>query len=328
MTRTNRLIASLACAVTLAILGGGCGGDDQRDASTTRANGQLEKRTLKIGALPITDLVQLYVADANGYFRDVGLKVEIRNFEGGAAIVPAVLDGSLDLGWSNSISILQARARGVALRFFAGGLYQGPGHWTSALMVAKDSPIRRPDQLRGRTVAINTLANINELVMRASLDRAGLEADAAELLEVPFPEQAAALESGRVDAILPSEPFVTMAKRGGARVIDPDPFTVVGSPVFIAAFFASDHWLRENPNTAAAFRRAVNRATAYWNEHPEERAGIIARYTKVPPQVAKRMSLGESRTEISAGDVQRQIELARKYGLIRESFHAGDVLAR
>jgi NitT/TauT family transport system substrate-binding protein len=320
-------------ALLLALVGfGGCGGDEPEDAgapvTVAGASGRPEIQRLKVGALPITDLKQLYVADAKGFFRDEGLEVEITNFEGGAAIIPAVEGGSLDLGWSNSVSILQARARGLPMRFFAGGLNQGPSHWTSAIMVTEDSPIRTPEQLRGRTVALNTLANINELVMRAYLDREGVEPDAYDLLEVPFPDQPTALDAGRVDAILPTEPFVTVARQGGARTVDAQPFTVIGPDPFVAAFFATDDWLRRNPNTAAAFRRAVNRATAYWNKHPEERAEIIARYTKVPRALAEEVVFGEPRTEISEADVQRQIDLSHQYGLIPRSFDAGEVLAR
>jgi threonine dehydrogenase-like Zn-dependent dehydrogenase/ABC-type nitrate/sulfonate/bicarbonate transport system substrate-binding protein len=324
---------SMALMLLLAIVGfAACGdGERERDAGLQRladATGRPEIHKLEVGALPITDLKQLYVADAKGFFAQERLEVEIENFEGGAAIAAAVESGSVDLGWSNSISILQARQRGLGFRFFAGGLYQGPGHWTSAIMVPEDSPIQRPEQLRGRSVAMNTVGNINELVMRAYLDGAGVEPDAYELLEVPFPDQPAALDAGRVDAALPTEPFVTVAEEDGARVLEAKPFRAIGSHPFVAAFFATDRWLGENPNTAAAFRRAVNKATAYWNDHPDERAEIISRYTRVPAAVAEKIALGEPRTEISQGDLQRQIELSHKYGLIPKTFDAAEVLAR
>jgi NitT/TauT family transport system substrate-binding protein len=334
-TDPNRLrrASSIAFIVLLAVVGfGACGGDERAaDGSMPTLagrGGEPEIKRLRVGALPITDLKQLFVADAKGFFRREGLEVEVENFEGGATIIPAVESGSVDLGWSNSVSILQARARGLAMRFFAGGLYQGPGHWTSALMVPEDSPIRTPEQLHGRTVALNTLANINELVMRAYLDREGVAPDAYELLEVPFPDQPAALDAGRVDAILPTEPFVTVAEQNGARTVHAQPFTVLGPDPFVAAFFTTDEWLRQNPNTAAAFRRAVNKATAYWNDHPDERAEIISRYTQVPAAVAEKIALGEPRTEISHAELQRQIELSHKYGLIPKTFDAAEVMAR
>jgi NitT/TauT family transport system substrate-binding protein len=333
-TSGARVAASLLCILLVAIGGyGGCGGDERATGGgavprLADRTGEPEVRKLRVGALPITDLKQLYVADAKGFFRQEGLEVEIQNFEGGATIIPAVQSGSVDLGWSNSISILQARARGLDVRFFAGGLYQGPGHWTSAIMVGGASPIGTAEQLQGRTLALNTLGNINELVVRAYLDREGLAPGAYELLEVPFPDQPAALEAGRVDAAVPTEPFVTLAEEGGSRVIESRPFRAIGSHPFVAAFFTTDRWLRENPNAAAAFRRAVNKATVYWNDHPDERSEIISRYTQVPAAAAEKIALGEPRTEISPAELQRQIELCHKYGLIPKTFDPADVLAR
>jgi NitT/TauT family transport system substrate-binding protein len=326
---------ALAAAALLCILllgaSGGCGDEPVRDAGLLRlpdASGRPELRTLKVGALPIADLKQLFVADAKGFFRQEGLEVDITHFEGGAAIVPAVESGSVDLGWSNSASMLQARARGLDFRFFAGGVYQGPGHWTSALMVPESSPLRSAAQLQGRTVALNTLANINELVLRAYLDRAGIEPEAAKPLEVPFPDQPVALDAGRVDAALPSEPFVTAARRSGARVLDARPFAAIGKRPFVAAFFAKTDWLREHPNTVAAFRRAVGKATRYWDGHPQERAAIIARYTELPAALGERMTYGEPRTSIAEADIQRLIELSHRYGLLSRTFDAREVLAR
>jgi NitT/TauT family transport system substrate-binding protein len=330
--RTWRSRRQALCVVALAlVVVAGCRvgarAEGDRAPGPAGASGEPEIHELKVGALPITDLKQLYVADAQGFFREEGLEVEIQNFEGGAAIIPAVESGAVDLGWSNSISILQARARGLEVRFFAGGVYQGPGHWISAIMVPESSPIRRPEQLRGRTVALNTLANINELVMRAYLDRAGVASDDTEFLEIPFPDQPASLEAGRVDAAVPTEPFVTVANQKGARVLDARPFAAIGPEPFVAAFFASDDWLRENPNTAAAFRRAVIKATHYWNDHPEQRAEIITDYTEVPPELAQQISFGEPRTKVREQDVQAQIELSHKYELLPRTFDASAVLA-
>jgi NitT/TauT family transport system substrate-binding protein len=326
-------IRSLSVLLALAAIAlAACGGEERNSGPAVlrlpERTGAPEIKQLKVGALPITDLKQLFVADAKGFLRQEGLEVEIQNFEGGATIIPAVESGSVDVGWSNSVSILQARARGLDMRFFAGGLYQGPGHWTSAIVVPEGSPVRSPEQLEGRSVALNTLGNINELVIRAHLDREGVAPGAYELLEVPFPDQPAALEAGRVDAILPTEPFVSVAEQSGGRVVHAKPFTAIGPDPFVAAFFTTDEWLRQHPNTAAAFRRAMKRATEYWYHHPEERAEIISRYTKVPAAVSEQIVLGEPRTEISEADVQRQIDLSRRYGLIPKTFDAREVLAR
>jgi catechol 2,3-dioxygenase-like lactoylglutathione lyase family enzyme len=127
----------------------GCGGDDNGGSgggpsaeaesmpNLDQATGAPEKSQINVGAIPITDLTQLYVADDRGFFEDEGLEVEIRNFAGGAEIAPAVRGGSMDLGWSNSVSVIQAQAQGLDFTFFAGGRWERPpGDHPEAFVVA------------------------------------------------------------------------------------------------------------------------------------------------------------------------------------------------
>jgi NMT1/THI5 like protein len=220
MRRTgSRSAAGMVSVLCLLLAFAGCGGDERADGTgilpLAAATGRPEIHRLKVGAGPITDLKQLYVADAKGFFREQGLEVDIVYREAPGTVIPAVVSGDLDLGWLNSLSLL--RARGLDMRFFAGGVYQRPGHWNSAIMVRKDSPIRTPEQLRGRTIAINSMRNINELVIRAYLDREGVAPDDYELLEVPFPDQPAALQTGASTRFCPpsrSSPRPSRAVRG------------------------------------------------------------------------------------------------------------------
>ena len=122
MRHVQGIATSVAIAVLVGMLGACARSEHATDGAIpdlAQASGPPEIRSLTVGALPITDLKQLFVADALGFFEHEGLQVDIRNFGGGAEIVPAVVSGAVDLGWSNSISILQGRARGLPLRFFA-----------------------------------------------------------------------------------------------------------------------------------------------------------------------------------------------------------------
>lgn len=55
---------------------------------------------LRVGIIPVGDCLQIFVADAKGYFKDEGLTVEMPRLAGGAAIAPAVEGGTLELGLS------------------------------------------------------------------------------------------------------------------------------------------------------------------------------------------------------------------------------------
>ena len=156
---------------------------------------------LRVGYIPVGDCLQFYVAEEEGYFAAEGLAVAGSAMKGGAVIAPAVEGGELAIGWSNTVSIILAHAKGFDFAFLAPGAEGVAGeHDVYALLVPADYPITSVAGLAGKTVAINTLGNINEAAMRALAQQAGLAPDAIRLVEVPFPDMAAALAMARAKA--------------------------------------------------------------------------------------------------------------------------------
>ena len=113
------------------------------------------------------------------------------------------------------------------------------------LLVLKDGPIEEPKDLEGKTIAVNTLKNICEVTIKASLEEEGVAVDKLKFAEVPFPDMNAALEAGRVDGACVVEPFVSQGTAGKARGIDP--FYVRTAPdLTVATYFTSTQYAEEN----------------------------------------------------------------------------------
>jgi len=72
---------------------------------------------VKIGMMPVVDCLQLFVAKEKGFFEQENLKVETIPMAGGAVIAPAVNSGELDIGFSNSLSIIIAHEKGFDFKF-------------------------------------------------------------------------------------------------------------------------------------------------------------------------------------------------------------------
>src|ERR1700722_16740023 len=77
--------------------------------------------TLKVGLVPIWDVGPYYAAAAQGYFAAENLDVSAQIVRGGAVGIPAMLNGALDIVYSNGTSIVTAIARGIDLRIILEG---------------------------------------------------------------------------------------------------------------------------------------------------------------------------------------------------------------
>jgi NitT/TauT family transport system substrate-binding protein len=312
--RSLAVLLALACALALAACG-----DDDDDEAGGGGGGGAETTTLRVGVIPIADVAPLYLGIDKGFFEQESLRIEPQLAEGGAAITPAVVSGDFQIGFSNTISLLIAASKGVPVQIISQGVLGGKDEseaWAD-LLVLKDGPIRSAKDLEGRTIAVNTLSNICEVTIKASLEPEGVDVDKLEFTEVPFPDMIAALEQKRVDGACVVEPFVSQGKAGPARGIAP--FYVRTAPdLTVATYFTTKQYAEENEDVVDRFVRAMNKSLEYAQANPDEVRRILLDYTEIPPEAAEAIKLPIWRTDLNEPTIEKLSELSVKYGLIEE----------
>src|SRR4051794_37798647 len=95
----RRFAPWLALAVASALSLAACGGSDGSSGSS--GDGTTATTKVSVGVIPIIDVAPLYLGIAKGFFSKRGLEVKPVPAQGGAAIVPAVVSGSQQFGFSN-----------------------------------------------------------------------------------------------------------------------------------------------------------------------------------------------------------------------------------
>lgn len=213
----NRTATYIASASAL-MLGLSACGDDGSAAGETDGDSLTE---ITVGVIPIASNAPIYLGDAEGFFEEEGLSLEIRDTVGGAAAIPAVESGDFDFADSNLVSIMVAKDRGLDLTIVATGSAStgDPDEDATAVVVPEDSSIQSPADLAGSTVSVNTLENIGDTTISGVVEADGGDPSRIEYMEVPFPDVPAALSNNQVDAAWVAEPFLTQVLSEGARVI-------------------------------------------------------------------------------------------------------------
>jgi NitT/TauT family transport system substrate-binding protein len=311
--RSLPLLVLLLAVLALA----GCGDDD--DDGGGGGGAQAEPTTLKVGVIPIADVAPLYLGREKGFFEEEQLTIEPQLAEGGAAITPAVVSGDFQIGFSNTISLLIAASKDLPVQIISQGVLGGKTEkeaWAD-LLVLKDGPIKEPSDLEGKTIAVNTLNNICEVTIKASLEKEGVDVDTFEFVEVPFPDMNAALEAGRVDGACVVEPFVSQGKAAKARGVDP--FYVNTAPdLTVATYFTTRQYAEENADVVDRFVRAMNRSLEYAQAHPDEVRQALLEYTEIPPEAAEGIKLPIWRPDLNRPTIELLSRLSKKFGLIEE----------
>jgi NitT/TauT family transport system substrate-binding protein len=299
-------LAALLLATTL--LATACGSDDRGAPSTP---GKPDKVT--VGVIPILDVAPIYLGLERGFFRQHNIDLQLRQAEGGAAIVPAVVTGEYQFGFSNTVSLLLAQSETLPVKAVANGVNSTgeDGEDFAGLFVRADSPIRSPKDLEGKKVATNTLQNVVDTSVRASVREDGGDESKVDFTVLPFPDQPAALQKGQVDAIFVVEPFQQAALAQGARRIASS-YVDVADNLCVALYFTSEDLLSQNPDLVGRFTDAMKESLSYADKNPGEAREIIGSYTKIDPTVIAKVTLPKWPAEIDRPSVEKLARLAKQ----------------
>jgi NitT/TauT family transport system substrate-binding protein len=306
----RRFIAGIAL-LALAGAGAGCGSSGGGDTGT---GGDIDQ--VKVGVIPIVDVSPLYLGQQRGFFKSRNMELSMESGQGGAAIVPGVLSGQFQFGFSNITSLLIAETKNVPVKIVSNGVASTgvAGKDFGGVVVRKDSPITKPADLAGKKVAVNTLKNIGDTVVRESVRKAGGDPSAIVFVEMPFANMPAALEGGQVDAAFVVEPVLSTVTGTGGRVVawcyvDPAPNLTV------AAYFASAKLIADDPDLVKRFTEAMNESLAYADSHPDEVRAVLASYTKIDAKVRDSLTLPKWPTEINRASVETLAKLGAQDGI-------------
>ena len=303
----RRHLAALLLATSL--LATACGSDNNQAATSTP--GQPDKVT--VGVIPILDVAPIYLGQERGFFKDHNIDLELKQADGGAAIVPAVVTGDYQFGFSNTVSLLLAQSETLPIKAVANGVNSTgeDGKDFAGLFVRADSPIRTPKDLEGKKVAANTLQNVVDTSVRASVREAGGNPEKVNFTVLPFPDQVPALQNGQVDAIFVVEPFQQAAIAQGARKIASS-YVDVAKDLCVALYFTSEELLAQNPDLVKRFTEAMQESLSYANGHPDEAREIIGTYTKIAPEIIAKATLPKWPPDINKKSIETIAELAKE----------------
>jgi NitT/TauT family transport system substrate-binding protein len=262
-----------------------------------------------------------------GFFKKQKLDIKLEPTQGGAATIPALVSGDIQIGGSNVVSLLLASQKNLPIRAIAAGTSaQASGEKDfGALIAAKGKGISDPKDLEGKTVAVNTLNNIAEVVVKAALEKQGVDPSTLKLSEVPFPEMQPALAKGSVDAAFSIEPFVTQSVAKGDEVLGYS-YVDTESDMQVGAYAVTDQFAEENAEAVKGFKAAVAETASYVDAHEDEFRTYLSKSAKMPPAVAKKIVLPKWTGEVDADSVANTAKLMERYGVVKEPVDANKLL--
>jgi NitT/TauT family transport system substrate-binding protein len=245
------------------------------NAAQNSSEGPLEKLTIAYSSVS-ANMAPLWITQERGFFRKYGLDVQLVFIESGSTTVQSLISKEVAFAQMAGAGVLQSRLRGSDVVLIAGFLntmdYQ--------LMVEKS--ITRPDQLKGKTLAVSRFGSSSDFATRYALEKFGLVPGRdVTILEIGSqPARFAALESGKIQAAMVAIPLTRRAKSLGFHALAD--LQMLGLEYQHTGLATTETLIRARPDLVRNVMKAYVEGIHYYKTRRAGSLGILAKYLKTP----------------------------------------------
>src|SRR5581483_1389918 len=265
-SQRRALKSALACIFTLALF---CAGP----ATAAEKAPSLEKIRIAYSSIS-GNQIPAWVAYEKGFFRKNGLDAELVFIEAGSRAVSALLNGDVAMAQMAGPSVIQSRLQGQDVVIIAGFLN------TMDYQLMVHNSITRPDQLKGKTMAVSRVGSSSDFATRYALNKYGLIPDKdVTIVEIGSqPARFAALEAGKIQGAMVTVPLTLKAKKLGFHALAD--LQMLGLEYQHTALVTSRALIKSKPEVVRNAMKSMVEAIHYYKTQRADALAVLGKYLK------------------------------------------------
>jgi NitT/TauT family transport system substrate-binding protein len=204
-------------------------------------------------------------AVAEGFYKEAGLDVTLVQGNGSGNTAQLVANGRAQIAYADAVAVSQLIAKGAPMKIVS-TIYQSNPNEVSAL---KKTGIKSIKDLKGRKVGVPS-GSSQTTMLPLFLKANNLSEADVNLINMPATSMVPALLQGQVDAILGSfVAYQIQLEAQGAELVY-FMFAELGVPSVSTSIFASDSYIKENPDVVKKFIAASLKGWSFAIDNPEK----------------------------------------------------------
>ncbi len=233
------------------------------------AAGLANAGTIRIGHTTWVGYGPMYLARDLGYFKDMGLDVDLQVIEDSSLYMAAAAAGKLDGSMSTIDEIMKYRSDDFCFKavYTLDDSYGGDG-----LLVQND--VTKVQDLKGVQVAMNE-GSTSEFWFAYYLKQNGMTPDDVVVSNMSADDAAAAFMAGSIPAAVTWEPNLTLAKKSGKGKVLIDSTAIPG--VIVDVVELSCDIIKNQPDDVKALVAGLEKANEYIKTNQEDAYKIMAK---------------------------------------------------
>jgi NitT/TauT family transport system substrate-binding protein len=269
-----------------------------------------------------------YVAKHKGFFDKQGLNVEIMPMRGGNVIVPSMIADSIQVGTLTAPNLLQAVDGGLDLVSLTGLSVLSKEVKESGVVARAGSNIREPKDLAGKRIAVGTLGSLSHVLFEKWLAMKQIDSKSIKYVEASFASMPDVIKAGNVDAVLISDPHMSMIVGAGTGHVVSYFFTELPEGTIMTHNVVARKWADSHAKEVKALRAAIAEAEKFAEANPGETREIVGREMKLKPDVLAATVIPKTMADVTSKDLAWWINTMNEQKLLRNNLDAAKLVAQ
>ncbi|MDF2591264.1 MAG: NlpA lipoprotein [Clostridia bacterium] len=272
MKRITTLL--IALLLTGMMIFTGCQATPATPAAPETPAAPVEDMKLKIGIMPAVDSAPILLAEKKGYFKDLGLDIDIQVYNNAANRESALQSGELDGTMTDLIAFVNSVQNGLDVKITTSTDGSFP------FLLKKGFVEQKKIKIGMMEVSVSNFLSDQFLKDKYEMEKVFIN---------EIPARLEMVKAGQLDMANLPEPIASMGELGGLEKVV---YANVDNFMPEAMIFTGKT-LKEKGKALEAFHEAYNKAVADIKANDEEARDVLIEKLQLKPEIKKLMALPE-----------------------------------
>jgi len=332
-----KLLTVFMVIFTLLATSGGCsksgnnnpGTESEKNNNSNNSSTVTDESSFDVIKLPSSsnplNVDTITIAEELGFFKEQRIKIERVGIVPWSQLIPSLVSGKIHFASGHINRVAAAVAAGAKVKAVPANTLTTEEKPHMTFVVKEESPIRAPEDILGKKVAIMAYGGCNEYTPYEYLKKNGISDPKGkfEIVIVPAGKEEEALRKGDVEIAGTHDDPANLLDRGGVRILftDYDIWDDVGGQ---APFFAAESFIDKNPDLVKRFVTVIGKVNKWINENQQEAIEINAKVYNVDASKV-RVGYFVSDAVIKEDTVQLWIDILNGYNDLKRDIKASEI---
>lgn len=261
MKKLSKISLFLVAVLSLGLFLTSCKKDEAQDKTLTKV--RLSEVVRSVFYAP------MYVAINEGFFKEEGIEIDLTTAQGADKVMQNVLSKNVDIGFCGPEQVIYIYNQGREdYPMVFAQLTQRDGSFLVGRTDEKDFNF---ESLRGKSVIGGRPGGVPEMALEYVMRNRGItpKTDVNMVTNIDFTATSGAFKAGTGDYVALFEPTASMLVKNGGGYIVASVGESAGEIPY-TCFMATQSYINDNPETVAAFTRAIYKGQQWVKNHSNE----------------------------------------------------------